>query len=478
MPFATLAASALAALPRLAADVPFEIVPQGSGMVMRGFPHALTPAVAINLPVGFDMLDSDFPHGGLVEMLDLGPAEQLMRNPFGDLQGGFIEDPVKDVPSLKGVPSILDLLEGHLAHKSHNGDFEISRDGNKMQLVANLTEYKNEPPDVQVVGRSLVVRGHKSSGHMVQSFQRSFQLPKDADTDAIHVEYNKTNGKLSVDVPCKGTISTKGNAAAMTLSSSLEEDSGVHMWQLDPQIDGSQTTITFTSGGAPPNLPLFDPLMNFFLGQAPFDAPFPASAKVEQLPPPLRPPSRARQAPLAVQAKNAKPFWRLVNDHGDTEQPAIEIVAPRGIDLGKPTDRHIPTYNSTDLGLRGKRTALSQLELPVSVGEQDCSWASGPDLTSPWLPMQMLGGTAVAFAVITHLWASRQLSTGKMSRRVRARLLKIVAAICACCLLLGLALSIYMAYHRRSRSYEERVLHCKIGQDSIKTVGVKVTGEL
>lgn len=202
-----------------------------------------------------------------------------------------------------------------------------------------LPDYKESPPSVEVVGNSLIVRGQKTSGSVVHSFQRSFKLPRGADTDAIHIEYSKSDGKLSIEVPVNAKADTNRDSGAMTLAS-MEDVGG-----------GSQMTIMLSSGGEPPRMSSIDPFLDLLLGHAPFGSHGGQGAGLLEQ---LRHGTDGQRKPpaLAVQPKNARPFWRLVNDgHFDANglaiDPAIEIVAPRGVKLGKVDNGRVATYNSS-----------------------------------------------------------------------------------------------------------------------------------
>merc|ERR1719343_322317 len=128
-----------------------------------------------------------------------------------------------------GLAAMFDMLDQQIQQAAKGGgDFEVKRLGDRMQLVASLPDYKENAPSVEVLGNSLIVRGQKTSGAMVHSFQRSFQLPQGADVDNIHVEYSKVDGKFSVDVPinAKAAAAKGGSGTSMTLSSDSEGDDG------------------------------------------------------------------------------------------------------------------------------------------------------------------------------------------------------------------------------------------------------------
>nr|WHU05687.1 small heat shock protein sHsp16.04 [Dinophyceae sp.] len=95
--------------------------------------------------------------------------------------------------------------------------FKVETTGGHFKLRASLPGYsiagaagamqdgqKAHPLSVEVVGRSLVVRGQKAEGQMITSFQRSFQLPRVADADRISAVYK--DGVLAVDVPASSKL--------------------------------------------------------------------------------------------------------------------------------------------------------------------------------------------------------------------------------------------------------------------------------
>merc|ERR1712232_1379303 len=109
---------------------------------------------------------------------------------FPDLQSSGLEESSTD--------KLSDLLMSHFARTGRSDLFEVSVSGGHFQIRAALPGYKmhsdaedesDQPLRVDVVGRSLVLRGWQASEHAVSSFQRSFRLPRAADVSAIHVAY-------------------------------------------------------------------------------------------------------------------------------------------------------------------------------------------------------------------------------------------------------------------------------------------------
>jgi len=443
--------------------------------------------------MGPEVLEMGMGPGDLMDLLDMGPLAALggfsVDSPGGP--GGELTDegPVsRGGMGQGGLATLFDMVDQQIQQAAKSGgDFEVKRLGDRMQLVASLPDYKEDPPSVEVLGHSLIVRGQKTTGSMVHSFQRSFQLPQGADVDNIHVEYSKVDGKFSVDVPinAKASAAKGGSSAAMTLSSDSASDDGPPLMDmLDPLSGGSQMTFTFSSGGPGPRAPVIDPLMELLLGHSPFERLGLPGMAVVQEQPARGAGSPRRKAPVAVHSKDAKPFWRLVNDglfdkKGLAVDPAIEIVAPRGVQLGKVRNGRVDMYNATgEDALRGQRAPAGHLALPVNVSERDCKWASGPDSVSPWLPLWMLGGTGLVVGAIMHYLAGRQRAAGKAGRRFEARLVRLGQGVCVCCLLCGVLLSSCLLYRHRQLELEERVLHCRVNPADLRRVGVRVQGEL
>nr|WHU05697.1 small heat shock protein sHsp22.3 [Dinophyceae sp.] len=123
--------------------------------------------------------------------------------------------------------------------ESTNGNFKLRAELPGYSIHCGAESKKDgedsNPLRVEVVGRSLVVRGQKTDNHARSSFQRSFQLPQAADVDKINAVYH--DGVLSVDVP----------AGSHLPENAEESDNGE--WTLNSQEGGSHSTITFSMGG-------------------------------------------------------------------------------------------------------------------------------------------------------------------------------------------------------------------------------------
>ncbi|CAJ1376359.1 unnamed protein product [Effrenium voratum] len=134
----------------------------------------------------------------------------LIEGQQEDLLQGLLQDFGK---GLLGGPA----AGGFGPGSSVNFQTEV-KDGH-FRLRASLPGYSmhrssdgEEPLDVQVAGRTLVVQGSKSNGNMMTSFQRSFRLPWDPDKDHVSVTYSAQDGSLLVDVP-RGASSSASDAA-------------------------------------------------------------------------------------------------------------------------------------------------------------------------------------------------------------------------------------------------------------------------
>nr|WHU05699.1 small heat shock protein sHsp30.1 [Dinophyceae sp.] len=124
--------------------------------------------------------------------------------------------------------------------ESKEGHFKLraSLPGYTIQSSAGSEkpESNENPLSVEVVGRSLVVRGSKKEGRFESVFQRSFMLPRAADVDHISAVYN--DGVLAVDVPASGN-----------LPEHMQESEGGE-WRLNTEASGSHTSIIISGGGA------------------------------------------------------------------------------------------------------------------------------------------------------------------------------------------------------------------------------------
>jgi len=123
-----------------------------------------------------------------------GPSITVVRRPMALQIGGLLD-------------AFGDHHAGHIG-RTH-GQFEVDDDGSRFRLSALLPGYKlgdaatikESPLSVRVVGgRSVVVNGMQQTGHMIQSWQRSFKLPRHSDTEHMSVTYNPSDGNLTVDV--------------------------------------------------------------------------------------------------------------------------------------------------------------------------------------------------------------------------------------------------------------------------------------
>lgn len=358
----------------------------GNGMMLRGMP------VIVNMG---PLMDSDD--------LDLIPRN---RGPSGfdqfeqmhqQLLGGLLQD-----------------FGRHLNHAvtSGSGGFQTEVKNGHFLLRATLPGYKmhtsgdgsdpSQPLSVQVLGRSLVVKGQQKHGAQMASFQRSFAIPFQPDADKVSVTYKALDGSLAVDVPKKEGSTEDEHQEEL----SSDED------PLAALFPGTQMSIVFSGspGSRPQPQPMtflrgrrggFNSLINDLFSDAgadfsgdPFedlwssldrqgsiaerrpsgDGLTAVAAQAEQT---TKDPATAKKAPVVVQPKSAQPFWRLGSSSSDKSGQTIDIVAPSGLDMGTPEGNivHFTRTEANSGGTAGALPATGNLQLPVSVKGEECQSA-------------------------------------------------------------------------------------------------------
>lgn len=357
----------------------------GGGMMLQGMP------IIVNMGPLMDSDDLDLmPRRGGPSGFD--QFEQMHQA----LLGGLLQD-----------------MGSHLNHAvtSGSGGFQTEVKNGHFLLRGTLPGYKmhssgdgsdpSSPLSVQVLGRTLVVKGQQRHGGGISSFQRSFSLPFEPDAEKVSVTYKALDGSLAVDIPKKeGSASTPEDARVQLIS---DED------PLERFFPGSQMTMSFSGppGGRPQPQPLTflrgrkgglkslindmftdrgpdferDPFEQIFrtlnrelpplgiieerrsAGDAKKALPAPADQTTQT-------PATAK-SPVVVQPKSAQPFWRLASS--DKSGQSIDIVAPTGLEMGTP-DGNIVHFTKTEGNTGGAGTA-GKLQLPVSVKGEDCQSA-------------------------------------------------------------------------------------------------------
>jgi len=372
--------------------------------------------------------------------------------------------------------------------------------GEHFQLRARLPWYRtsshgphnDQSLKVQVIGQSLVLQGQSTSDHMVRSFQRTFQLPEATDIDSLRAAYSLADGMFLMDF-----VATSESApVALHTSTNILDDElhGKDLRFFGMDSSGSHTTITLPCSGMSSSIGLdlldhsLDDLRGFL-----WDTPN-ANLKSSDSQKPLGSPPKQRnkqsssqQRPLLLQPKDAKPFWRLVDDKGEdndeaSKGAALEVVAPRGVRLGLPVDTRIPTYNDTDAALRGSSTPNGEIKLPISVSGEDCAWNAGQPPHSKWLVVGLLASVTASTGVwlVLLTWGCKCTRDASLSTRktpLWSKILRGLLLVLFLALLLGLAISVSLSY-RLGSELEERVLRCRIGRESIKKLVVHITNEL
>jgi len=358
----------------------------------------------------------------------------MMGSPFGGRDIFDRQDPIAEMErEMQGFLQGLEAPGGPGMPGMSDGGFSVNTEQGHFTLNASLPGYKytmhagktdgtpeedtDQPLSVEVVGRSLVVRGQQTNDRMTRSFQRSFRLPRAANADAIKVTYNVKTGALAVDIPAK-------EGATDDKDSESDDD----VWAFDSHDGGSQTTMTFVSGGPggrgrPAALrgarDPFESLINDLMGIEPPEAPErrarrsrsqeddPIIKLLEQLNGDDEEASMAEEeskedeaepvddgnakdwtvkaarsadgpraksqesAPVVVHPQHAQSFWRLVDGDAEPGAKVIEVVAPKGVHAGKPEGNKVPVYNKS-----GADEPIGRVELPVDVREDDCSFAA------------------------------------------------------------------------------------------------------
>lgn len=363
-------------------------------------------------------------HMGVLPMQgpgDSSPFEELFGqddDPFGPLEAmdpfvqNFHRDIFSTLESQAGAhagffPGPMMLDGGNtVAASGMAGGFRVHKENGNFTLRASLPGYKmafkdeqkthdesENPLSVEVVGHSLIVRGQKTKGSMSSGFQRSFRLPKVANTDAIKVKYNVTDGTLAVDIPAqKGAVVSK------------EEDGND-----DDGDEGGVEEMSFSSrpgmrmptgstirlrGGQNPLQAMMEGMMQADEGMASVDQadedPFvdllmdgqrqKAEEKERGKDSSVRVVSvenKKEEEPAAAkkEVKSAvAPYWRrpVGAAKGTEDYSAIEIVVPEGVRVGLPDGRRVPCFNTANRSGRGPDWTL---ELPVSIKNEDCAWS-------------------------------------------------------------------------------------------------------
>jgi len=396
---------------------------------MLGHPlvlQAALPFLALFAPAHADV---GFPRGKPV-VINLGPLMSSDLDMLQDLLSGEAQPPETnpmvaesiEFPEQEIFRGLFKDFGEHLmpAMQSGSGGFQTSVEGGHFRLRASLPGYSmhrsgngDEPLNVKVVGRTLVVQGSKAAGQMMTSFQRSFPLPFAPDANRVSVNYSAQDGSLLVDIPQQaGAEASKGGKGG------IPEEAGLEAWE-DQRADladvndlfnilaGPQMTVAFTDAGkrkdfhelrGRPRLRGLPILMGGFgsgnmPGRIPMD-PFgelweepevvqrdaavehtgsekgEETASTSPLPLVARPKDvkvPSATAPVVVQPKEAKPFWRLSTP--DTSRSEfLDIVSPQGLELGQIRGKVVEFFSKSD-----SSHSAYKLELPVPVNQEDCA---------------------------------------------------------------------------------------------------------
>lgn len=193
-------------------------------MVVQGMPRVLAGIpVVVEGHFGFDPWEDLHKNLQHVVRRNAEPFLPGMEGAQGALalSGGQVRG--AGAPQLEfQLSSLLDIFGGQ--HQGHvgraEGSFQVVHDdASRFRITAVLPGYQlnatklqgkgqPSPLSVKVVGhRSLVVKGmydltpESTTGHMIKSWQRVFNLPRGCDTDRVSVTYNNSSGNLTVDMP-------------------------------------------------------------------------------------------------------------------------------------------------------------------------------------------------------------------------------------------------------------------------------------
>lgn len=322
---------------------------------------------------------------------------------------------------------------------------------------------------VELIGRTLMIRGRHSDGHVLRSFQRSFHLPSAADADGVSVMYDQADGNLLVNIPLRVTSSSlRPNAHTQSLAENYQQ--AQLLAQLDSLESGSQATITVMGSETTPGESGF--LSAFLKMLTNMDKQDSSS------------PQTVTRKPMVLRTKDAQPFWRLADeDTLGNKTPMLEVVVPPGVDLGLAQGMRIPTYNNMNATLRGTQVEVGEVRLPIHVDHSHCTWANDKD--KDHLSLRIVGLTAFtaltcSLCMIIFTWSrnfGRITSFRRSKMRPTMQIMSGIAILLLGVLALGLTVIVHMTY-KQSRLFDERVWQCGIMPEAVKKLDIQVANEL
>lgn len=217
-------------------------MPMGGFPIMMGMPKGGMPGMPVMMEGQFGFDPWEDLHKNVANKV-LEKAQPGAMVPHGHpmiISGG---------PSLEmQLGNILSMFgDNHAGHVGRaEGSFEVDDDHHsRIRISAILPGYKlngkelnsdNSPLQVKVIGhRSVVVSGSQQMGPIVKTWQRSFALPKGAQTANISVVFQEKSGNLTVDIP-RSNVTTN--------STDDKED-------LDDEFDGLPPVLRAMQQGLP-----------------------------------------------------------------------------------------------------------------------------------------------------------------------------------------------------------------------------------
>eukprot|EP00933_Yihiella_yeosuensis_P005782 TRINITY_DN11036_c0_g1_i1.p1 TRINITY_DN11036_c0_g1~~TRINITY_DN11036_c0_g1_i1.p1 ORF type:complete len:561 (-),score=127.50 TRINITY_DN11036_c0_g1_i1:187-1833(-) len=286
--------------------------------------------------------------------------------------------------------------QGHFRVRAHLPGYKVHSDG--------ATADGDQPLAVNIVGRSLLIKGRQENGHVTTQFQRAFNLPSFADKAKVSVSYKKAEGELLVDVPPlpgweKNKKDSQENDEGMmsfSLGSNNDDFPGIMAGADSLSLGQSRPRLRGPDNGKNNVDDLFKDVFGMMMSGIQEGIQEGAQEAAEEAKQKLqkqaqakngdavkamqkqqeeaekkaldgkqgttKAPAKVKAAPLAVvQPKNAKPFWHLGNDG------AIDIIAPPGADIGTPDGEQVKIIHP-----KSSQTPDETLNLPVSLTGKDC----------------------------------------------------------------------------------------------------------
>lgn len=268
--------------------------------------------------------------------------------------------------------------DGHVRLRASLPGYKMPKKGMQSFAVGADGQPEEQPLSVEVVGDSLVVRGRQDDGQMLKTWQRSYRLPGDANTDAMKVTYSVSDGGLAVEVPRGSTPEEEGSQTTLVLTdgADVEHLNKQNADKSDAEAETPAAVAQDLVGLSTDSTPSVAPASEDF----PDEAAAPVVAPPVVAPPVAAAPTVAGDGfslgaessssipmganPVVVQRAGSKPFWRLVGNDGGRHS-SVEVVLPEGWEMGEPSGKVISFLGG------------GSMELPVSISSADCNFLEG-----------------------------------------------------------------------------------------------------